>query len=141
VVRDVLNSPNDEVALKRVADEIDCLLVALTTQEEREHLYRAVLERLRRSRPEVAGVTRKDLLGGLAVGTIIVLATLPIVVPYLVMENAERAVRFSNLIALAQLFLLGAWWGREVGAGAMRIAAGLTLIGVVLVLVTILLGG
>ena len=37
--------------------------------------------------------------------------------------------------------LLGAWWGREVGGNSLRIAAGLTLVGVVLLLITIALGG
>jgi hypothetical protein len=38
-------------------------------------------------------------------------------------------------------FLLGLRWGRIVGGRSFRIAAGLTLIGVALVLVTIMLGG
>lgn len=141
VVRDVLKSASDEFSLKRIADEIDGPLIDLTTPQEREQLHRAVLEVVRRSRPEAAKVTREDLLGGLAVGIVIVLATFPIVVPFLVFENPGVAVRVSNLVALAQLFLLGAWWGRMVGAGSLRIAGGLTLVGIVLVLVTILLGG
>ena len=65
----------------------------------------------------------------------------PIVVPYLVVSNPNLAVRLSNLIALTLLFLLGAWWGRVVGVRSFRIATGLTLLGVVLVLITIALGG
>jgi hypothetical protein len=45
------------------------------------------------------------------------------------------------LIALTLLFLLGAWWGRVAGGRSFRIAVGLPLVGVVLVLITIALGG
>jgi VIT1/CCC1 family predicted Fe2+/Mn2+ transporter len=76
-----------------------------------------------------------------AVALVIVVATFPVVVPYLVVSNPNLAVRLSHLIAVAVLFLLGAWWGRVVGGGAIRIATGLTLLGLTLVLITIALGG
>ena len=91
--------------------------------------------------PRHCGCTADDLLGGVAVALVIVLATFPIVVPYLVVSNPNLAVRLSHLIALTLLFLLGAWWGRIVGGRSIRIAAGLTLVGVTLVLITIALGG
>jgi len=72
---------------------------------------------------------------------VILLATFPVIVPYLVVSNPSLAVRLSNLIALTLLFLLGAWWGRVNGGSPMRIASGLTLLGIALVLVTISLGG
>jgi VIT1/CCC1 family predicted Fe2+/Mn2+ transporter len=100
-----------------------------------------VLEVLRRGGPDVPRMRLDDLLGGAAVALVIVLSTFPIVVPYLVVPNPELAVRLSNLIALAQLFLLGAWWARVVGGNWLRIASGLTLVGVLLVLITIALGG
>ena len=61
--------------------------------------------------------------------------------PYLVVSNPNLAVRLSHLIALTLLFLLGAWWGRVVGGRSIRIATGLTLVGMTLVLITIALGG
>ena len=84
---------------------------------------------------------REDLVGGVAVALVILVATLPIVVPYLVVSDPDLAVRLSNGIALTLLFVLGAWWGQVVGGRALRIATGLTLLGVTLVLITIALGG
>jgi VIT1/CCC1 family predicted Fe2+/Mn2+ transporter len=72
---------------------------------------------------------------------VILLATLPILVPFLVFSNPDFAVRVSNLIALALLFLLGSAWGRTVGASPFRVGAGVTLVGLILVSITILLGG
>ena len=96
---------------------------------------------LRRGKLGAPGVHRADLLGGVAVALLIVLATFPIIVPYLVVPDPNVAVRVSNAIALTLLFLLGVRWGQIVGGRPVRIGAGLTLIGLVLVLVTIVLGG
>jgi len=141
VARDVLKAPNEEAALQRIDDELGGPLLALTTPQERQQIQRRVLEFLRRSAPEPPSVRRADLLGGLAVALIILLATLPVVVPFLTLANPNVAVRISNGVALTELFLLGMWWGRMVGGSSLRIAAGLTLVGVVLVLITIVLGG
>lgn len=141
VTRDVLNAPNEESALQRIGDELDSPLLALATPEERLQIHRRALDLLRRSKPEQPRVRREDILGGVAVGLIIILATLPVVIPFLIFRKPDVAVRVSNLIALTQLFLLGDWWGRMIGGRALRIAVGLTLVGVMLVLITIVLGG
>jgi VIT1/CCC1 family predicted Fe2+/Mn2+ transporter len=75
------------------------------------------------------------------VALLIVAATLPIVAPFLIVEDPALAVRVSNAVALSMLFLLGAWWGHIVGASPWRVGAGLTGIGIALVLITIALGG
>ncbi len=141
VTRDVQSAPTEAEALERIARELDRPLLALTTPEERRELHRWVLEVVRRDQPAPARVRAEDLLGGVAVALIIVLATLPVVLPFLLVPDPSHAVRISNLTALGLLFLLGMWWGRVVGASPWRIGFGLTLVGSVLVLITIALGG
>jgi VIT1/CCC1 family predicted Fe2+/Mn2+ transporter len=141
LTRDVLAAPTEDAALQLIGAELDGPLMALTTPQERRQLHGWVLEIVRREGFEPPRLRRDDLMGGLAVALVIVLATLPVVMPYLVVPNPNFAVRLSNLIALALLFLLGAWWGKLVGASPFRLAAGLTALGVVLVLITIALGG
>jgi VIT1/CCC1 family predicted Fe2+/Mn2+ transporter len=141
LARDVRAARNDAAALQLIAGEYDDTLEPLLTPEERAQMYRSVLSAVRRWRPEPIQLRRDDFLGGVAVALVILVATVPIVVPYLLVSNPNLAVRLSNGIALTLLFLLGAWWGRVVGARSWRIAAGLTLVGIVLVLITIALGG
>jgi VIT1/CCC1 family predicted Fe2+/Mn2+ transporter len=141
LVRDVRTAASEAAALDLIGGELDDRLEPLLTADERARLYRGMLEALRRAAPEAPRVHRDDLLGGLAVALVIVVATLPVVAPYLLIADPNVAVRTSNLIALTLLFLLGAWWGRVVGARPLRIALGLTLLGIVLVLITIALGG
>jgi len=139
--REVARAADDETALGRIGGELDGPLIELTTPEERAQLHRWILTILRREQPDLPRLRRADVLGGVAVTLVIVLATFPIVVPYLVVANPNVAVRVSHLIALTLLFLLGAWWGRVVGGRPLRIASGLTLLGTTLVLITIALGG
>lgn len=139
--RDLAKSPTDEDAIRKIADEIDGPLWELTTAQERAQVHRWVLAVLRREPPAIPRLRLDDVLGGVAVALIIVVATFPIVIPYLLVPDAELAVRISHAVGLVQLFLLGVWWGRIVGVHALRIATGLTLIGIALVLVTIALGG
>jgi hypothetical protein len=139
--RDALAAPTEAEALQRVRDELDDRLGSLTTDEERAQIAGWTLRSLRQHDHQAPGMHREDVLGGAAIGLLIVLATLPVVVPFLLVADPHLAVRLSNLVALTELFLLGLWWGRVVGHSSIRIATGLTLIGVVLVLIAVVLGG
>ena len=141
LICEVLKAPSEEAALQQIGDELDGPLLELTTPEERLQLHRWILTVLQRERPATLHLNRDDLLGGVAAALAIVLATFPIVVPYLVVSNPDLAVRCSNLIALILLFLLSARWGQIVGGSSIRFAFGLTVLGMALVLITIVLGG
>jgi VIT1/CCC1 family predicted Fe2+/Mn2+ transporter len=141
LVRDVLAAPSEAAALDLIGSEFDDRLEPLLTPDERGQFYRSVLTAVRRADREPARVRREDLLGGVAVALVIVIATLPVVVPYLVVSDPNLAVRLSNAVALSLLFLLGARWGYLVGGRPWRIATALTALGVAMVLITIALGG
>jgi hypothetical protein len=142
LARDVLTSPSDSVAVERIAGELDQYLEAVTSVEERRRLYGHVVDGIRGRNKELhARIEREDLLGGLAVALIIVLATLPVVIPFLFGLETGLAVRISNAVAIGMLFLLGARWAAIIGASAWRIGSGLMCLGIVLVLITIALGG
>ncbi len=141
LARDLRGAPSADEAMRRIGEELDERLETLTTPDERRQIYGWVLEIAKRSPAAPVRVRRQDLAGGVAVGLVIVLATLPIVVPFLVVSDPAVAAHLSHAIALILLFTLGAWWGRVVGTNPLRIGAGLTLVGAALVLVTIALGG
>lgn len=141
IIREVLSSPTEEAAVARVAEELDDRLEPLTTPEERRQIHLWVIELARRAHREQVHVRREDILGGVAAGLTVILATLPVVVPYLIVRDPHWAARLSHLVGLTLLFALGAGWGRLVGGGAWRIGAGLTLTGMILVGITIAMGG
>lgn len=68
-------------------------------------------------------------------------STLPMVVPFLVLQDATLALRLSKVVMVAMLFVLGWWIGRWSGASAWRSGGVLALAGSVLAVSCIALGG
>lgn len=60
-------------------------------------------------------LTRKDWLGAAGVFALVVLATFPVVLPFLFIGNVAGALRVSNALALAMLFGAGVTLGRYAG--------------------------
>jgi VIT1/CCC1 family predicted Fe2+/Mn2+ transporter len=141
MVREVLGAPDDETARRRVLDHVEGPLAAHATEEDRRAFADCVLRTARRVGDRRVRIHASDLMSGVAVAVIILMATAPMLVPYLLISNPELAVRVSNLVGLAMLFSLGVVWGRRSGAGAVRVGLSMTLIGTALVLVTVALGG
>src|SRR5262245_26451523 len=141
ILRAVLKAPTDEDAMRLIAWELGDQLEPMTTEDQRRQIYHWAIECIRRGSHEKARVHWEDLTGAVAVALLIIVATVPIVIPFIVIDSPDTAVHVSNLIAVGLLFLLGCWWGRQVGVNAVRVGIGLTLLGVALVLITIVLGG
>lgn len=141
LLRAVRAARDDDAALRIIGDELEDGVGSLLNDQERRGVYGTILGAVRRSGPLATGIRREDLLGGVAVAVLIVMATLPIVLPFALVSDAWRALRLSNAIALGMLFLLGMEWARHTGVSAWKTGLGVMLVGVVLVVVTILLGG
>ena len=72
---------------------------------------------------------------------LVFLSTLPIVVPFLVIQNVQVALRASNVVALAMLFACGYGIANYSGYRPWLTGLSMAVIGVVLVGITIALGG
>jgi VIT1/CCC1 family predicted Fe2+/Mn2+ transporter len=70
---------------------------------------------------------RKDLLAGGAIFLIVVAATFPVVIPFILIDNVDLAKHASRAIALTMLFFGGLALGRYAGYGGWK--AGLTMVG------------
>jgi len=141
IVRGVRKASTDEEALRLIACELGDQLEPVTTEDQRWQIYHWAMEGIRRDSHEKVRVHWEDLKGGVAVALLIITATVPVVIPFIIISSPDTAVRVSNLIGLGMLFLLGCWWGAQVGVSAVRVGIGLTLLGAALVLITIVLGG
>src|SRR5262245_45774036 len=83
----------------------------------------------------------EDWRGGIAVCLLVVLSTIPVVLPFVFMGEAQRALRLSNAIAIAMLFLCGYTVGRLTRYPPWGTGLGMVVLGGLLVAMTMALGG
>jgi len=142
LIQKVQGTVPEDAALRLIREELDPMLGTLAPEGALNGFYGEVLKALRGgASPVKAGMTSNDLLGGSAVALLILIATVPILIPFLLIPETTRAVRIAEFICVAMLFLLGFRWGHIVGTNPWKVGAGLTLIGMVLVAMTVVLGG
>jgi len=91
--------------------------------------------------PGPACLDGTDWRGAGGVFLLVFLSTFPVAVPFIVMHDASAAMRTSNAVAVAMLFVAGAAYGRVVGRSPWVLGAVMVALGAVLVALTIALGG
>jgi len=84
----------------------------------------------------------RDFLEAAAIFALVVLATFPVVLPFIFMQDSVNAFRMSQVITLVMLFLAGSALGRHAGhPKPMRIGVAMAIFGAVLIAVVKALGG
>ena len=91
--------------------------------------------------PDRAHLDVTDWIGAFAVCMLVFLSTFPVALPFLLMEDAPRALRASNAVAVIMLFLAGAAYGRSIGRSGALVGAAMVVLGLGLVAMTMALGG
>ena len=86
-------------------------------------------------------ISGDDLKGAIACFWLVFASTLPVLVPFLLFDDAYVALRVSNAILIVTLFLVGYQWGGHANTGKWAAGVVFTIVGLVLVAVAILLGG
>lgn len=82
-----------------------------------------------------------DFMGSIAVFLLVFLSTFPVAVPFILMESVKPAMRASNAVAIALLFIAGYAYGRIVGRNPLLVGIGMVILGSSLVAMAIPLGG
>ena len=91
--------------------------------------------------PPEPELTRNDWLAAGGVALLVFGSTFPVVIPFIFIDDAVTVLRTSNVVALVMLFTCGTALGRYAGSRPYRTGLMMTALGVVLVTVTIALGG
>lgn len=128
-----------ETAHRLIAEALPPVIASVLEPAELEALH----QRLKQlpEPPGRARLRRDDWLGGLAVFLWVFLTTLPVVIPFIFMHRVQPAMRVSNGIAVVLLFLTGYAFGRCAGRNPWLMGASMLFLGLVLVAMTIAMGG
>jgi hypothetical protein len=122
----------------RVAAELPPLVAQAMTAESYNHIHRAV-QGYAQSRP--AYWSRQELAAAGLICALVFGSTFPLVVPFMLIQEPQLALRVSHGVAVAMLFVLGWKIGRWSGASPAGSGTLLALVGVVLAVLCIALGG
>jgi hypothetical protein len=141
LARKIQAAPGSDEALALVDRELDERLPAVVRQDVRLALDAHVLDRVREMKLEKNRLTADDAWAGLAVFWLVFLTALPAVLPFLVLRDAQIAMRASNALLIGLLFYVGWRWAAYTGASPWGTALFMSLLGVALVGVAIALGG
>lgn len=138
-LRELRETPDAAAARSKIADAMPPLLASVMSSEQLE-IIRDKLQHLPDS-PQRPALTKRDGLGALAVCLLSFLCTFSIVIPFLIIGDGRLALRASNAIAIAMLFVCGYAFGQRSGLSPWATGLSMVAFGCALVGVGIALGG
>ena len=138
-LRALRQASNPVEAHQIIANSLPPVVASVLTRSELESM-RLRLNQLPEPPPR-PHLQKADWLGALGVFLVIIIATLPVVLPFAAIEDARRALRVSNAIAVVMLFLTGYAFGRSAGHRPLTMGLVMVIVGGGMVAITIALGG
>jgi len=103
------------------------------------YVLRGMAERARQGQPSLR---RRDFVEAAGIFALVVLATFPVVLPFIFLDDTARAMTVSRVTTLVMLFLAGMAFGRYAGhAHPMRLGVAMAVFGALLIAAVMALGG
>ena len=134
----LVRGATDDVAHELIERSLPPHVAALVGSAEIEGMRRRLLEL-----PESNGTLRgEDFLAAFGIFLLVVLATFPVALPFVALDDAALAMRVSQGVAVAMLFAAGFVLGRHAGHRRPIVTgAAMALLGVALIASVKALGG
>ena len=138
-LRAVQKAKDPEQGQQVIAEALPAVVASVLQPAELEKM-RQHLNRLP-APPRHPHLHKDDWRGAIGVFLLVFLSTFPVVMPFIFMSDPARALRVSNLVAIASLFLTGYFFGRCADLLPWRTGAVMVLVGMAMVAIAIALGG
>jgi hypothetical protein len=139
VLKKLKSTTDKNEARKLLSDELPPVISAILKPEEVDQLQERLVKL--EDIPKSAIMNLSDLRTALMILLLVFTCTLPVALPFIFINNTALALRLSNGIALLILFIGGFSVGRYAGFKPALSGIGILLLGMVLVGLTIALGG
>jgi hypothetical protein len=139
IFRAVRGATDPQQARRLIAEALPTVVASVLEPAELD----AMRERLMQlpDPPDRDQLRKGDWLGAVGVFLLVFLSTLPVVVPFLFLQNVAWALRLSDGIAILMLFLTGYAYGTCVGRHPWLVGISMVVLGSLLVGLTMALGG
>ena len=137
--RALLASTTPEEGRSLIAGALPPVIASLLQPTEIDSLYNRALKLP--EPPRHVRLDFRDWWGAFGVFLLVFVSTFPVTIPFMVLQRLGWAMRLSNLIAVAMLFLAGYTYGRVIHRSPLAIGVIAVFIGLIIVTFTIALGG
>ena len=138
-VQAVRKATDPQVAQRLVAEALPPAVASVVTPTELESMRARLLQLP--APPDRTHLDKDDWRGAFGSFLLVFLSTFPVTIPFMVMDDAVRAMRWSNGIAVVLLFVAGYAFGKISGRHPLGFGVGMVVFGLALVGMTIALGG
>jgi VIT family len=138
-VREVRAAASPDQARRIIAAALPPVVASIMSADEVDSLRRGIIALP--SLPERPTLERDDWMKAAATFLLVFLSTFPVVIPFMIFDEVQLALRASNAVAIAMLFGVGYLLARHGGYRPLLTGACMVLLGVVLVSIAIALGG
>ena len=136
-LRSFRNTTDPEAGQRTLVNALPAPLVSVLSRDELESMRQRLLK-LPESRQR-ARVTKDEWLAALGICLLVFLSTIPVIIPFLFIDELRPALRVSNAIAIVMLFMCGYVFARNTGlrpwlTGPIMLAVGGVMVGVAMAL-------
>jgi VIT family protein len=135
----VQNPSKKEKAKSYISEELPSVVVSAVGAEGLEKIRNELAGMPRESID--ARLNRRDVKEAIAIFFLIFISTFPLVIPFVLINDTQLALRVSNAVAIVMMFFCGWKVAKYVGYNKWKMSLAIILIGIMLVAVTIALGG
>ena len=139
LMRSVRSAPDPESGRALIEGSLSQVAAGLVSSTEIEAMRGRIVALT--SLPPRPKLNRDDLIAALAIFLIVVAATFPVVLPFVMFEDVGTAKNVSRAVALAMLFAGGLALGRHAGYGSWKVGFLMAGLGTALVVAINALGG
>jgi hypothetical protein len=139
ILRSLKKTQNDEQGVKLIKDALPPIFSQIIQEKELETLRKSLLSIP--DLPKRVPLTWQDFKGALAIFILVFISTFPPTIPFIIMSEVSSAMRWSNGIGLILLFITGYYIGKVSGYRPYLVGISVSIIGAIVVLLTISLGG
>jgi hypothetical protein len=139
ILKFVHMTENSRKASEVIAQALPPIVASVIEAESLERI-RKRLSKLPASSLRVK-VTRRDLKMAFGIFLLVFFSTIPIALPFTFIDDAQKALRISNLVAIVLMFVSGWLLARYGGYNKWLMGLSMVVLGIILVTLTIALGG
>jgi len=135
----VRKTSDEKKAREFIADALPEVVSSVVQKEDLENMRKALLK-IPESNLKIR-ITMNDVKIATGIFLLVFLSTFPVALPFAFIHDVRFALRMSNLVAIALMFICGWLLARYGGYNKLLMGLIMTLLGVALVAITIALGG